>query len=248
MDSLNGLADYSPSVAEVFTNPARLMPMWCDGVADGSTNVHNVFTQHDAVNNVFYVTWNQLPVYGGVGGLLDVQVAFHFNSMEIHILYGNGAGAGSPVLVGWTPGLGVSAIDLGPADMSSAAPFRTSSSEAPNLTLTATTAPIVGTTSLYATAGIPGNRLVTCLVLSLGGFDPGIGVPGAPGCTQNVDLGQASVLGLLGTPTANYWLPIPTNPALLGLTLTNQAVALVPGINPANLIASTAIRSNINAS
>ncbi|MFM1871304.1 MAG: hypothetical protein RL398_726, partial [Planctomycetota bacterium] len=241
------LADYSPSVAEVFANPARLMPMWCDGVADGSTNVHNVFAQHDALNNVFYVTWNALPVYGGVGGLLDVQVALHLNSMEIHILYGTGAGAGSPVLVGWTPGLGTSAIDLGPADLSSPTPFRTSSSEAPNLTLSATNAPILGSSSLYATAGIPANRVITCLVLSLGGFDPGIAVPGAPGCTQNVDLSQASVLGLLGMPSANYWLTIPTNSALMGLTLTNQAVALVPGVNAANVIASNAIRSNLNA-
>ncbi|MEY3161378.1 MAG: hypothetical protein RIT25_1369, partial [Planctomycetota bacterium] len=47
----NASTDFSPTTGEIFSNAARVMPMWCDGVPDGATNVNNVFAEVNAATN-----------------------------------------------------------------------------------------------------------------------------------------------------------------------------------------------------
>ena len=76
MQSPNLLADFSPTAAELFSNPARLCPMWCDALPDGATGINNVFAEVDVAANKAYVTWANVPIFGGVGGNMDLQVEF----------------------------------------------------------------------------------------------------------------------------------------------------------------------------
>src|SRR5690606_21184023 len=41
----NTLADWSPTVGELFSNGARFAPLWVDMVGDGATNINNVFAE-----------------------------------------------------------------------------------------------------------------------------------------------------------------------------------------------------------
>lgn len=247
MDGTNTGNDFSPTVGEIFGNPARLMPMWCDGVADGAINVNNVFAEHDVATNKFYVSWNALPVYGGVGGTLDLQVEFDLTTMEIEIRYGATASSGNVAIVGWTPGSTLSSADLGSLDISALGTFSTSSTEAANLVLSAAPTPVLGASVVYATDNIPAAALFSLAIVSLAETNPGSPIAGAPGCLIHVDLNLAAVAGLGGAPSTTYTINVPSSSAFVGLPLHMQSASLVPGANAAGVITSNGVRSVVNA-
>lgn len=245
----NTLADFSPTAAELFSNPARICPMWCDGLPDGATGVNNVWAEVDTVNNKAYVTYVNVPIFGGVGGTINLQTEFNLTTGEINIAYG-AVSCGNVSVVGWTPGTGVSSLDVGSRDFSASlgAGFQTVLPESPALALAVAGNPILGTTITATTSNIPATALLSAQMISLAQINPGLdlGFMGAPGCLQLVDLNLGTSAVMFGNPTATYSIALPNNGAFAGLPLTFQSASLDPTANALGILTSNGVLSVLN--
>jgi len=251
MQSPNLLADFTPTAAELFSNPARLCPMWCDGVPDGTTNINNVFAEVDPSGTKAYVTWVGVPIFGGVGGTMNVQVELDLVSGAVEYRYG-AISVGNTCLVGWTPGTGFSAVDAGSLDLSGRLPvgFTTSTPEVASstVTLAATASPIIGTTMSFQTSGLPASGL-SFYLLSAGQLNPGVnlGILGAPACFAYITLPEALSVVQIGTPTATASFGIPNDPFFAGQSFFSQVAAVDPTANALGFTTSNGVRSFMNA-
>lgn len=246
MQSPNTLADFSPSAAELFSNPARFCPLWCDLLPDGATNLNNVYAEVDAPNNKAYVTWSNVPTFTA-GGTVNMQVEFDLVTNAINVTWGAITLPAITSLVGWTPGTGFSTVDAGSMDLSSSLPFSTSAAESLPLSMTASANPVLGTNVTYTTSNIPAAAILSAHFISLIQVNPGVdlGFMGAPGCFQYVDLNLGASTLLFGSPTATATIGVPNNPAMVGLPLSNQAASLVPGVNALGAITSNGVKSTL---
>jgi len=249
----NTTADFSPTVAEIYSGAARLMPLWCDGVPDGAANVNNVFAEVDAVNNKAYVSWLNIPIFGGVGGTMNVQCEIDLTTNVVEYRYG-AVSCGNVSIVGWTPGTGVSTIDFGSRDLSTVVPagFTVGTPEFRAISQTAT-APVAGSTMTFTVNDIPeavvGSGVYIGLhILSVGQTNPGLDLAslGAPGCSTYVtslDVTQALV-GAANSQTYSFAVPA----GVTGVSLYSQAAALVaPGtLNAFGLVTSNGLKHTIN--
>jgi len=250
MQSPNTLADFTPTTAELFSNPARLMPMWCDGVPDGTTNVANVFAEVDTLNNKAYVSWLNIPIFNTVGGAMNVQCELDLTSGAVEYRYG-AISCGNFALVGWTPGTGASVVDAGSIDLTAALPstFTTVSPEAGFVvSLAATAAPIIGTTMSFQTTGVPASGL-SFYLLSAGQLNPGVnlGILGAPACFAYITLPEALSVLQIGAPTATASFAIPNDPFFAGQSFYSQVAAVDPTANALGFTTSNGVRSFMNA-
>lgn len=240
----NALADYSPTAAELFTNPARYCPLWCDLLPDGATNVNNVFAQVDTVNNKAYVTWVNVPTYA-LGGTVNMQLEFDLTSGTVNYTFGAVTLPSIVALTGWTPGSGFSTVNLGSMDVSASLPsFSTFSPETLPLALSASATPVIGRTITYTTSNVPATG-ISAQLISLIQVNPGIGLPGAPGCLQLVDLPTAVTILMFGSPTATFNFTVPNNAMFAGLPLFLQSASIDPTANLLGIITSDGIRSLI---
>ncbi len=238
------VSDFSPTAAELFSNPARFCPLWCDMVPDGATNLNNVYAEVDVANNKAYVTWSNVPTFSA-GGTVNAQVEFDLTTGDVNLTYGAVTLPAITAIAGWTPGTGFSSLNIGSQDVSVALPgsFSTGTVETLPLTLSAGSTPALGTTVVYTTSNIPATSLISADLISLGQINPGVGIAGAPGCLQLVDLSLASTTLLIGSPSATLSLSIPNDAGLVGLPLNVQSASFVPGVNPLNVITSNGVRS-----
>lgn len=247
MQQPNALADYTPTVAELFSSPARLCPAWGDLAPDGPVNLNNVFAEVDPLNpTMFYVTWNNVPLYGGNGNV-NMQVEFHLASGDMNITYG-AMPTTATCIVGWTPGTGASVVDPGNRDLSATLPatFLTGFPELVALALSASQRPLLGNAVTYTVGDIPPSAVISALLISLVQANVDLTGIGAPGCFQHLDLGLAGTTLLIGSPTASYAMSLPNDLGFVGMPLFVQGASLVVGANPLNLITSNGIRSTLS--
>lgn len=242
MQSPNTLADFSPTAAEMFSNPARLCPMWCDGLPDATNNVYA-----EAVGSMAYITYSNVPIFGGVGGVLDLQVQINLATGVIEVLYGS-ISCGNVALVGWTTGTaGGSVVDTGSRDWSSEIPggFSTVSVEQRGLALVASPVPTLGTTLTWTTSNIPASAVVTGQIVSFVGINLGVDLTsiGAPSCRQYVVSAAGTSLLLFGGPSVSTSLVIPNNSAFAGVSLYAQSVSLDPASNAFGAVFSNGTNS-----
>jgi hypothetical protein len=207
MQTPNTLADFSPTAAEMFSNPARLCPMWCDGLPDATNNVYA-----EAVGSMAYITYSNVPIFGGVGGVLDLQVQINLATGIIEVLYGP-VTCGNVSLVGWSTGTaGGSVVDTGSRDWSSeiASGFGTVAVEQRGLALVASPVPTLGSTLTWTTSNVPATAVVTGQILSFVGINLGVDLTsiGAPGCRQYVVSAAGSSLLLFGGPSVSTSLTV----------------------------------------
>lgn len=133
--------------------------------------------------------------------------------------------------------------DLGSFDLSTMVPatFRTSSYNALPLAL-ASTLPQLGTTLTLTTSQFPPTSLLGIQLVSFTAIDPGVelGFLGMPGCY--VHAGTDAMYALLPSGGQAQWqLPVPNNPSLMGAQLAGQSAAFAPGANTAGLITSNGV-------
>lgn len=243
--TLNGTSTntaWSPSTSALLTGEPRLCPAWTDMLPDGITNVNNVFAEVDAVANVAYVTWNAVPTYS-VGGAMTMQVALDLNTGIVEFRYMDCLAPGSS-LCGFSAG--VAAVDPGNRDLHTL-PFSTAYPESLPLTLAASAAPALGTTVTYTTGNVPASAIFGVQLISFGAVVPGfdLGVVGAPGCLQSIDLNVASMLVISGTPNATLNVTMPSAASWTGAVVYHQSAMLVPGINALGVVTSNAIKSTL---
>ncbi len=187
-----------------------------------------------------YITWQDVESYPlGVVNRSTIQFQMDATGAVTWVWPSLSANSASPFgsgyLVGYSPG-GAS-TDGGSLNLSTALPLQTTVGMLP-LSLTASPAPIPGTTVTYTTSNMPeaapGSGIyVGVLILSLSS-SPGIdlGFLGAPGCLLHV--GSLDVMQtMVGvSPTQSMSFTIPAG-APLGTLLHAQSAALfVPGSLP----------------
>jgi hypothetical protein len=242
MQSPNTLADFSPTAAELFSNPARLCVMWCDGLPDAVNNVYA-----EAVGSMVYITYNNVPIYGGVGGNMDLQVQINLASGIIEVQYG-AISCGNASLVGWTVGTaGPSVVDIGSRDLSAgiAGTFNTQFPEQRGVSLSAAPAPVLGSTLVWTADNIPATAIISGQIISFVGLNPGLplGGFGAPTCSQYVDPNAGVSSLLFGGPTVTSSLAIPNSSSYAGITLYSQVVSLDATANAFGAVFSNGVSS-----
>ena len=242
-------ADYSPSVLELLSRGPSVGP-WMD-LNPGDPLSGGVVVDFDAVNNLCIVTWNGVFAFGTTlpqtfqivlsltGSTSPGTVELRFQSLA------NVATLATNMLLAYTPG--TTTRDPGNRDFSALVPF-VSPAEAAALALSASPAPSLGATVTYTISNIPAAAVASADILSLyqqlPPFD--LGLIGAPGCWQHINLGTSASVLLFGGPTASHTFNVPTGPAWLGFTICAQGASLVPGINALGVITSNGILSTFN--
>lgn len=239
-----GIADFTPAVNELLTQGARLAPCWMSLDPSGGA----IHFDTDPANNAAYVTWLNVPETGNTASRITMQVAL-FQNGDYEFRYGAetlSTSSNTFALVGMSPGGGV--LDPGNRDLSATMPFETGPDlVTPNLVMSTTARPVIGTTMVLDTTNIPAGSPLGAVIFGLVKHDPGIGLGGfgMTGCFQLLSLdAQAVFLPVGGAATQNF--TVPNNPAFAGVFVRSQSAVLAPGVNAAGAITSNAIELAID--
>lgn len=247
----NTSTDFTPTSAELFSGAARILPVWCDLVPDGTTNTANVFAEHDAANNRFYITWLNVPTFATPVGTVTVQVCLDLTTMVITVQVGAATVPSPASISGWTPGTGFSTVDAGSRDISAslAGGFATSATETAALALGVAPAPILGTTVTWTTSNIPATALFGQMYISAAQQSPALDLTpfGAPGCFAHVDFTAYISVPVIGTGSVAIPLPLPNDASLAGSAIFSQTIELNLPSNTLGVITSNGVRSVLNS-
>lgn len=240
----NGAAtDFTPTPAEFlgWSNPT--WAVWRDFICNASGNV-----KFEEVGGVAYITWDNVIGYQGTAPgttpstfqfqffLASGDVAIAFQSMDTVSISGYAGAEGW--IVGYS-GPGAS-LDPGSIDLSTAPGFAINGVDFPSLALATNGLPTVGNAAFGYTVSYVQPLLPLAFVFfGTTAVDPGIPLAaiGMPGCFSysSADLGSLTAPVVAGTGTLPF--AIPANPALVGASLTAQALAF--SLNtPLNLVSS----------
>ena len=213
--------DYTETVSEFLTNPARIAAMWDD--LNPSANGDAYF---DTYPGMAVITWAGVPEYSNTGSnTAQIQL---FPNGEFVLAY-QGMTIGD-CMVGSSVGNGVA--DPGASDISNP-------SQSVPLALAANGTPRFGTTLSMVTSDYPAGSVLGVQVLSFTSYNPGLDLSsfGMPGCRRYTDLDVIAAMLPVGTQSS-YGLTVPNNPALNGLTLAAQSYSFSPGANAAGILGS----------
>ncbi|MEZ6037723.1 MAG: hypothetical protein R3F29_09605 [Planctomycetota bacterium] len=217
---------YTPSVSSFLGGNPWYSALWHDLNPGGGGSV-----RFDSNASRTVVTFDAVKNYSG--SLTNTfQVQFWANG-DVHFLYQTIGNNGGSYLVGWSLGGGVTdpgSISI-PGSLNSGLTF-CSSAGTPDVSLTASNRPVLGTTVDFVTNDAPAGTLGGISILSTTQHLPGIDLTflGMPSCELYVNLDDMVVFPIAGgTGTRSFSFPV--NPVLSGLQLTMQSATLTPGIN-----------------
>jgi hypothetical protein len=241
----NGTA-FIPNVGLHLNSPAACWRNWgwYDPKAPGSGSV-----TFETVNGVVYISWDGVFTYGlpFPAYANTFQFQFELATGIVRLVIANMAPAGLARLVGYSPG-GFS-LDTGDTDLSTAlsTPIQLPAADQRELTLVASSRPLIGTSCNLVTSNVTGASQGLNL-LSLGqipapGFD--LDAFGAPGCRALVDI-ATSVANLIDNlpstgPTLSSSLPIPNAATILGTAVYSQSLWLDATQNALGITTSNGI-------
>ena len=201
-----------------------LSPFGTDLDPRGGGSIH---LDVDPTNQVAYVTWLGVPVWGLPTTANTFQIALFANG-DIEYRYGNCSPASETTLVGFTPGW--SSHDPGSIDISAAMPFATGDGALPpHLHMSAR--PQLGTTPNLIVDDMPSG---TAAGMLLGGPSTPVdlGFLGMPGCMQHITPIDFQFFIATGT-TGSLPLSIPASTFFMGMQVIGQSLVVSPGSNPA---------------
>jgi len=251
--------NYTPSAAAFLVAARTAFWTWHD--FNSAETLSGLVKYEEALDGnsdlIAYVTWDDVESYASPEVVNRSTIQFQLTltgSNAGRVVYvwpvvdGNASSTfGSGYLVGYSTG-GPN-LDPGSITLSTALPIVTSP-DVLALALSAAPAPVLGNTVVYTTSNIPVSTVASAQVISLGQVNPGSTIPGAPGCLQYVDLSlSATILLTVGSPapsSATFSLSVPNDAGLIGLPLFNQSAALVPGVNPLEVITSNGVKSTVS--
>jgi hypothetical protein len=242
--------DFSPTLAEVGSGPARLMPYWHDLHASRNVTLNpaaGIYFDVDAVANEAYVTFVDVGEFatstaGGASYNFQVKMAAD-GTVEYRYQAMSPAGSTtSPVICGFAPGLSQAPFSV---DISASMPFTTGAIDQLGLVLTGTAPLLGGSTTLTTSAILAGG--LTINILSVGQINPGLdlGIVGAPGCNAYVTLPEFFSSLLFLSPSDAVTVAIPNDAALAGASVYSQSVTLAAGVNALNAITSNGVALKI---
>lgn len=226
-----GRADFSASVGELLAEGPRMCPLWEDfnPSANGA-----VLVEYDAVDpTLLHITWDQVPEFGAsVYNTIQLSISAN-GDMEVKYDAGNAVSTG---IVGITSGNGIA--DPGASDYSALAGTSIGGGFSPNMEITTTDRPILGTTVNSTITDIPGSASVGYVGFSyVPAAAPGVDLTsvGAPGCYLLGDTSEILPFAITGS-TETVSLAIPTDVTLAGNTIYTQGIAIAPGSNQLGVV------------
>jgi len=201
----------------------------------------------EQVGTTAYVTWN--GVYSYLSALPDMfQYQFDLVSGNVTVVYQAMLFGSSDYLVGYSRGGASPRTEEIDVSAALAAPLALADVGVQGLTLTTNGLALVGNASFgFAVSNIPAVSPVGLLFFgdqTAPGFD--LGFLGMPGCRaySNANLTSVAFPAVQPAGTGAQALPIPNNPALIGASLTSQALAFTLA-TPLNLVSSNGTQFRI---
>lgn len=238
---------FNPDVASMLSNVDNGFYCWHDFNPGISGSGQVMFEQ---VGAVAVVTWDGVWDYGGFSSAdaNTFQMQFDCASGNVSMVWQTmSANGGTGFLVGYSPG--GSSIDPGSTDLSVnlGAAINLSTNDVLPLSMLTSARPVTGTSFQLVTNNVPAGAPIGATMLSFQPFNPGVdlGFLGAPGCAQYLNP-WASVTSVITTP-GSFSIPfsIPNDPSYVGLILSGQSAALVPGANALGALTSNGLTMNI---
>lgn len=232
----NGV-DWTPTVAEfqAFAN-ATISPAWHDynPTLSGSGKIY-----FEEAGGFAYVTWDAVYTFGTT--LPDTfQVQFNLATGDITIVYVSSTVGGAAYLAGYkVSGTGGQTLS---GDLTTLLTNGLTIGDVgqPRLALGTTGAPRIGTNNFtFVISNIPPVLPAGVLFFGDQAINPGVDLTflGMPGCNAYSNANLLSVTLPAVGGVSSVALPIANNPALLGISMTTQALAFSLA-TPANLITS----------
>ncbi|MFY9344875.1 MAG: hypothetical protein WAT39_20445 [Planctomycetota bacterium] len=220
-----------------------------------TTELGSGLIKYETVGNLFIVTWDNVESLPGTATAATpnpctFQAQFDLTTGDVHYVYqtmttGGGSQSYDETIVGYSPG-GPSP-DNGPINLVTLTAVVLPPVEVMPLKLTASAAPVLGTTIDLVTSS-ESNPNVGVNFLSLAAIPPpgiDLGIIGAPGCFAHIDLSTAvgNAISNLGAPLPSMivQLPIPVTASLSGILITSQSAWLDAGANPFGVITSNGV-------
>ena len=229
-------ADYSPTAAELLSNPPRLCPVWMDLNPLAGGGVYFDTTPSKAM-----VTWDNCFAFGTTSpNSIQLQL---FPSGDFIVAWQqviNNATLSADAICGFSQGNGAS--DPGPIDFSTAVPFTTGSGGTPvALAAQAGSRPQLGGTFVMEASNLPAGTLLG--MTNVGFINPNIPLDflGMDGCTLLTDI-QGVFPMTLSLPGGMTSFGIPNVPAFAGGQMNAQAIVVNPSFNPFGVAASNGVR------
>lgn len=241
---LNGTStdtDYTPTVAELCANPARLAALWTDlNPATAGTVHYDV----DPSNSAVYCTWLAVPAYGSTGTAGNSFQIVLRSSGAVELRYRQLASTPAGALVGWSPGNG--AVEPPARDLSLAMPFATGA-DAAGLTFTPNNRPVVGTTLQMTIGNIPAGTVFGGVFLGWSQVPAGIDLAGIgmPGCSRYCSQEFAYTV-MAASPSHVFQFGVPAGATWHGIRMFAQAATLSTGFNSLGALSSNGIELLFN--
>ncbi len=233
-----GGSNYTPDVGK-FLSDSMWCPMWRDLNPSSGGDVYVDTNASRAV-----ITWDGVPNYSNSGSnTLQLQL---WASGAVHVIYQNITVAGN-YLVGYSlagapdPG----SIDIS-ASLNGTVTACSSTAGVPDVALDASGRPVLGSTINLVTSNAPLTAVAGLSILSVSPIVGGLDLTffGMPGCYTYQQLDVVGSLAVAGG-TGSTPLSIPNTASLVGAEVFNQSVALVVGINAANMVTSNGLELSI---
>jgi hypothetical protein len=231
-------SDFTPTAAELHTQPARLAPLWTDlqPAINVTTNAASgVYFDVDPSGQTVYVTWldvadrrGQVPAAGATSITFQVAISSNGNVEYRYRTITPAATGNGAVIVGESKGNagGSNSFDLGSRDLSASLPFTTNAADQAPLALDSNL-PQLGSNWVLTTTNIEPISPIGATFFGTQQVNPGLDLAfiGAPGCSAytNADIGSLTFLVTGGTGSVT--VAVPNNPALAGQTFSAQSVS-----------------------
>ncbi|MFO1078737.1 MAG: hypothetical protein U1E73_13520 [Planctomycetota bacterium] len=240
----NGVS-YQPSVPTFLGWASPAWIVWRDFICVvGGGNVW-----YEDAGGIVTITWNNVVGYTGTtqgtvpssfNVVFDCNtgiVTFAFGSMD-NVSLSTWTG-GDGYIVGYSPG-GPSR-DPGSTDLTTGLPLVLSGADSSGLGLAADARPVLGTTLNLTVSNISTTAALSAVIYGLAKHDPGLPIPGAPGCSQYCSMDAVRLL--FGNPTATTPFAVPNNTAFAGLHIICQGASYDPvgGVNALGAVASNGV-------
>ena len=229
--------DYSPTAAEWLASPQPRWGCWHDFSPNIAASGKVKFQQ---IGSIAYVTWDNVYSYNTTASN-RWQLQFDLTTGNVTYVWQNMVASGNEWLVGFARTLPND--DLGSIDISAELPgtFRTGPDNVLPLAL-ASTLPVLGQTLTLTTSQFPLGSLIGIQILSVVRYDPGIdlAIAGMPGCSLFLNPDVLQTLFASGGQAVYTWA-IPYDLGTLGLQVTAQSLAFVPGLNAGSIVSSNGI-------
>jgi len=182
-----------------------------------------------------YITWD--GVYSYATTAPDTwQLQFDTASGNVNFVWVTASTQGNARLVGYSPG-GASQ-NPGSTDLSIQLPLTITVSNGPELIplgIAATGVASPGATVTLDATNIPVGSPFGAVLFGLLKFNPGLPIPGMPGCFQ---YNEGAATSLFIAPATGVPFTAPTGTTFLGVLIQAQAAVFAPGATPLGVIAS----------